>query len=500
MLLMKSALGMSAALMAASALTPAQAALTVSAAATQNVTCASGTCTATAAAAVLNVKSLANLLRKGDVSVVSGNVANDIVIAAPLHWTSAQTLTLDASRNIAINRAVQVTGEGGLVLQGGAGAFLNFAWNGYVNFLSTSSHLNVAGHDYTLVSSLPSLIAAVNSSPVGYFALANSYDASVDGVYTSSPMPLTLLGGLEGLGNKIDGVHMNNEGIADVTGLIDIVGLGATVDNMRLTHVAFKAGNMHGLVANVGGIAGTNLGTISNSAVQGSVQGWNATLAGGVAGLNAGNIVRSSTTGAVSGEDAGGIVGQNTGTVNDCFSSAKIRSVGSLTGLLAGGLVGGNLLGNVTSSFATGTVSGVQGSTLGGAVGNNTGNLTNVYAKGTVAGGTLSMAGGLAGSNIGAISQSYSTGGVTVGSLGTRGGFVGTDLSLLGISSSYWDTTTSGITSPGAGNQLLGEAGITGLSNTQLTSGVPSGFSTTVWSQNGSINSGLPYLLEMPPA
>ncbi len=185
-------------LAATSALTSAEAALTVSTAPTVNVSCASGVCTSTAADAVMNAKSLMNLLRKGDLSLVADNAAKDIVFAAPVHWASAHALNLSAARNIVVNRAIQVTGEGGLTMQGGPGGFLSFAWNGYVNFMSLSSHLSIAGHDYTLVSSLPSLISAVNGNPLGYFALANNYDATVDGTYTSSPMPLTLGGALEG--------------------------------------------------------------------------------------------------------------------------------------------------------------------------------------------------------------------------------------------------------------------------------------------------------------
>jgi hypothetical protein len=448
----------------------------------------------------MNAKSLMNMLRKADVALVAGNTANNLVIDAPVHWASAHTLSLSAGRDITINRPVQVTGEGGLIMQGGAGGFLNFGWNGNVNFMSLSSHLSIAGHDYTLVSSLPSLVAAANGAPDGYFALANPYNAAADGLYTSSPMTVTLLGAIEGLGNKIDGLQMNNQGVGDVTGLINVVGLSGLVDNVQLTHVSYRAGNMQGVIANVGGIAGSNLGTIRNAVVQGSVQGWNATLAGGIAGANAGNIVGSRTTGAVSGENAGGIVGQNTGTVSECFSTSKVRSVGSGAGLMAGGIAGSNLLGTIGSVYATGNVSGVRGATLGGVIGNNTGNLSNAYAKGTITGGALSTAGGLAGSNVGTISQSYSTGAITTGSLGTFGGFLGTDLSLVGMSSNYWDTTTSGITSPGVGNKLLGEAGITGLSDSELKSALPSGFSTTVWGQNGSINGGLPYLLALPPA
>ena len=74
------------ALLLASAITlcltqPSHAALTVSSAATKHVTCSGGVCSATAAKATLNVTDLQNMLAAGDVSLVSGNVAGDIVVS-----------------------------------------------------------------------------------------------------------------------------------------------------------------------------------------------------------------------------------------------------------------------------------------------------------------------------------------------------------------------------------------------------------------------------------
>ena len=60
---------------------PAQAALTVSNAQSHNVTCVAGTCTATAADAILNVRDLKRLLKASDVTLVSGSMALDVVFA-----------------------------------------------------------------------------------------------------------------------------------------------------------------------------------------------------------------------------------------------------------------------------------------------------------------------------------------------------------------------------------------------------------------------------------
>lgn len=497
-----SALGRVAILTATSALTSANAAMVVSAGATQNVACASGTCSATAANAVLNIRELNTALRRGDVTLAPGSQAQDLVIAVPLHWTSTHTLTMDAWRGITINRPVQVQGGGGLsmtVNDGGAGGFLSFAWNASVSFLGTANTLTVNGNAYTLAPDLPSLIAAANANPTGFFALSKSYDAHPDGVYTSSPIPISLLGGFEGLGNKIDGLQMNATGIANTIGLFNIVGLDAVIENLRLTHLKYTAGSRNGLVSNAGAIAGINLGTIRNTTVLGSVRGFNATLSGGIAGLNSGNIVRVRVSGPVSGLSAGGIAGQNTGTIRESFTTGYVRSTGNLLGLVAGGIAGGNLLGTIDQSYSRSLVSGVNVATLGGIAGNNTGTVSNTYATGSVAGGAaLSTVGGLVGSNIGSIAQSYATGAVTGGTLASVGGLIGTDLAIGGVASGYWDTTTSG-TTKGVGNQLLGEQGVTGLTDSQLKAALPNGFSTQVWTRDASRNSSMPYLLELPP-
>jgi hypothetical protein len=79
------------------------------------------------------------------------------------------------------------------------------------------------------------------------------------------------------------------------------------------------------------------------------------------------------------------------------------------------------------------------------------------------------------------------------------GGFIGGDTGTL--ASDDWDTTTSGITNlaQGAGN-TANAPGVSGLTDTQLKSGLPAGFNPAVWGQNHTINGGLPYLLALPPA
>jgi len=163
---------------------------------------------------------------------------------------------------------------------------------------------------------------------------------------------------------------------------------------------------------------------------------------------------------------------------------------------------------NIDQSFATGSVS-VSNSPsayIGGLVGmNDTGSfITDSYSTtGAVTGGTDDDVGGLVGGlfTSGSIAASYSTGAVTSGTGSYIGGLVGYDGNTSQyIVDAYWDTTTGGITnlSQGAGN-IANDLGIAGLTTTQFQSGLPSGFSPTIWKEKSRINDGLPYLIANPP-
>jgi len=103
-----------------------------------------------------------------------------------------------------------------------------------------------------------------------------------------------------------------------------------------------------------------------------------------------------------------------------------------------GALVGLKGDGNVSNSYATGSVSGSID--VGGLVGlNGSGNVSNSYSTGNVTGDA--HVGGLVGLNWGNVSNSYSTGSVTGDA--HVGGLVGSNNGAI-VSNSFWDTQTSG--------------------------------------------------------
>jgi hypothetical protein len=171
---------------------------------------------------------------------------------------------------------------------------------------------------------------------------------------------------------------------------------------------------------------------------------------------------------------AGGLVGLDTGAISNSFATGRVRSEYGGPAISGGGLVGyladtglGPVNTFIVNSYATGAVIEVPDS--GGLV-------------------------GWASSNDLVVETSYSTGKVT-GQYGSNvGGFAGVGCECF--SNDDWDITTSTrANSVGNGDST----GITGLTSTQLQSGLPAGFDSKVWAQNRKINRGFPYLITNPP-
>ncbi len=156
----------------------------------------------------------------------------------------------------------------------------------------------------------------------------------------------------------------------------------------------------------------------------------------------------------------GGLVGDNGGLIHASYATGRVTGNSDI-----GGLVGRNAGGGITTSYATGRVTGV--SRVGGLVGDNGssfgfGAITASYATGRVPG--QDRVGGLVGSNGGTITASYATGRVT-GRRVRVGGLVGYNVGGT-ITTSYWDTATSGRSSGSLG---------TGQTTAQLQT--PTGYS-----------------------
>ena len=465
--------------------TATQAAVTISTGQTNNVTCGSGVCAPTASNAVLNVNDLETYLASGNLEVTttgSGGVqANNIVVDAALSWTNANALSFDAYQSIAVYEPVSVQGVAGLSLttnDGGSGGDLSFPNNGNITFANLSSSLSINGAAYALVNTVKGLAKAVANNPSGDFALASDYDASSDGTYTTNPITTELEGAVEGLGNAISNLTMSTK--RQLGGLFFEIDFAGAVSDLALDHVKVRS------PGGAGGLAAFNRGEITRCYVTGSVSTFGGrSPAGALAAVNDGTISNSNATASVRGGSTsviGGLVGEDGGTISESFAMGSVSDYG-----------------NGRGKFSD--------ATIGGLAGESGGKIENSYATGATANkrsGSGKAIGGFVGfNNTGQINASYSTGRVSNPNCKNcfTGGLIGVDESKSGsLTSTYWDTDSSGITNPGQGaGTPPNDPGITGLSTSQFQSGLPSGFDPAIWAENPNINKGLPYLIANPP-
>ena len=164
---------------------------------------------------------------------------------------------------------------------------------------------------------------------------------------------------------------------SDCVGLFGYVGTGGQVERLGVLNLNI-AGRFY-----VGGLAGSNSGTISASYTTGSVTGFREI--GGLAGSSGGPISASYATASVTGTSTvGGLVGRNSGTISANYAT------GSVTGTAAvGGLVGYNVSGTISASYATGSVTGTTNvGSLAGSSSVSVYVISASYATGSVTGTT----------------------------------------------------------------------------------------------------------------
>jgi hypothetical protein len=266
---------------------------------------------------------------------------------------------------------------------------------------------------------------------------------TVSGNYSFEGTAFT--GTFDGNGHKITHFTING-GSNWYLGLFGYIS-GGSVKNLGLENCSVSGNEL------VGGLVGSNSGSISNCYSTGTVSG--KYDVGGLVGYNSGSISNCYSTGAVSSDSnsqaVGGLVGGNWGNISNCYSMGSVS--GGPGSEFVGGLVGGNggySGGSISNCYSTGAVSGGSNSWyVGGLVGINDGSISNCYSTGSVS--SLTDVGGLVGGNWGNISNCYSMGSVS-GSESPFGGLVGSNSG--NISSSFWDTQTSGQTTSAGGTGM----------------------------------------------
>jgi filamentous hemagglutinin family protein len=448
---------------------------------------------------------------------VQSSGAGDIIINAPISWSTGNTLSLDAYHGIQINAPIVASGAGKVTLatnDGGVGGLLTFEPGASLSFTGApkiGQALTLNGQAYTLIYTELQLLH-ISADLAGNYALARpliltgSYSTAL--VAPSAAHPFT--GSFTGLGNTISDLNITAEtssiqllGYGYVTrgvlGLFGFVGSGGQVSNVNLANASVNG--LDGM--DVGALVGALSGTVNNASSTGTIStggGFSAqssefAAAGGLVGVSFGSIVNSSSSADVSGgsASAGGLLGQAGpgASVIGSFASGGVSAgnfngsdwpsaAGGLIGVVNGARIDGGvpIPVEVSYSYATGAVSGGDTSSVGGFVGSVfQGSILGAYATGAVTTGgdgyVSAIAGGFAG-KLGrgaSVTRSFSQGSVSAqanlpisdfaplgGSVTYAGGFVGVVTDSATISQAYSQTPVA-IT--GSGDSAVG--GFAGL-------------------------------------
>jgi hypothetical protein len=245
--------------------------------------------------------------------------------------------------------------------------------------ISTANELNSIGYNHRLMDAHFKLINDIDLTGVDFYSIgASQYPFA--GTFDGNGKTISDLVGTQGLFEYVRGEYAQIKNL----GLID--------PNIH-SEAGNSAGSLAGFLRN---------GTIINCYTQG---------------------------GSVSGNDRiGGLVGNNSSSIANCYSSASVSG-----GARIGGLVGANSNGTITNCYAKGSVSG------------------NYYAFGGLVGGNYA----------GTIKNCYSVGHVQEPSVQVFspldiGGLIGSTSNDGTVITSFWDTQTSGQTTSAGGKPSTG--------------------------------------------
>lgn len=400
------------------------------------------------------------------------SAAGDIVVNAPLTWTTGHSLTLDAQHG-----GTGKTVLNGAVLASGPGSTLNLLADERIEIsdrvqlsgpnaritLNTTSAApgtgGVPGKPATANYLLKNPKANITLSGAGATFLSNNIyhtvvqnqaglqaiDSNLNGLYvlgtdlrgTGTFRSIggaygTFNGALDGMGHTLTGFAVtsggNNFGLFTAS--------SGTIRNLNLATMTVTSPNVNVATMSIGALAGLNTGVIDNVKVTGATVNGNAyrgNVVGGLVGSNlGGTISNSSFTGAVRStaytSSMGALVGINSGQILGSQASGTVSGAmqrNDLGGV--GGLVGANNDGDIWNSTSASAVTASSAYlNVGGLVGLNlSGTLTNVSSTGAVSAGASSHVGGLVGINTGTIAYADSSGQVLATTASSVGGLVG---------------------------------------------------------------------------
>ena len=213
-----------------------------------------------------------------------------------------------------------------------------------------------------------------------------TYDRALIGADESN----TFEGIFNGNGHFIKSFKIKSDGIA---GLFGVIGDSGAVSNLEV-----RSASIRGAGESIGGLAGINKGTITKCNFKGDVSGKGD--CGGLVGHNSADssdldsavISKCYCEATVigSGTNVGGLAGYNYGTISNSYSESKVRGISDDSGsstnnIYTGGFVASNN-GIISDSYSVGSVSGLEyyggfaGQSLGTGL-DESGNINNCYTS-----------------------------------------------------------------------------------------------------------------------
>ncbi|MEO8387388.1 YDG domain-containing protein [Polaromonas sp.] len=227
----------------------------------------------------------------------------------------------------------------------------------------------LAGTSIAVITNSQALGDVSGVNFVGGLLGANSgivADSSASGTVTGTG---TSIGGLVGRNN----VELSRSVASGIVSGATLVG-GLVGENLGTIAGSHATGAATATTTGAGGLAGSTSGVVTDSYATGTVSATGG-LAGGLVGSIevGGSVARGFATGAVTGDNlVGGLAGSNAGTVTDAYATGRVTGASKV-----GGLIGEHVQGTVDRTYATGAVSGP--SNVGGLVGSSAGGVTNSY-------------------------------------------------------------------------------------------------------------------------
>ena len=337
----------------------------------------------------------------------------DIHVNEAVTWSSANTLTLTAERNININQAMTAT-NGGLTLNA-------------VNQITAPAAVNVG--TFTLSNGAWSQLGTLPAFSATDFRISGgSFLRATGGTGGSgSPYQIVDVYGLQGIATlSISNHYIQAAPINSGSTLAWNAGQGFRPIGSQATPFA-------------GGYNGQNFGIVGLTINRPTTD-----YVGLFGAIDGGNIRNVNLVGAtIGGQDfVGALAGSVSNTSILGNNSAVVAVAGRNT---VGGLIGESRA-DIANSYAAGVVGG--NSVVGGLIGKGFASITDSYASSLVTAVT-SDAGGLAGNLDGAtVSKTYANG--AVASPATAGGLVGSSNGAT-VTDSYWNTTSSGLATSAGG-------------------------------------------------